>query len=228
MSKSGYDVYLSKCLLPITPAKIQIKISNQNNTITLIDGMEINLLKDAGLTEIEFECLLPMEKYPFSTYKSKFKKPSYFLDYFEMLKVKKKPFQFLVIRRPFVKNSYNTNIKVSMEDYKITEDAKDGLDIKVSIKLKQYRNYGTKICKIKVVNDRPRASNTGNRPTDNSPEPDTSTTYTVVSGDCLWNIAKRFYGNGAQYTVIYNANIGVVGGNPNLIYPGQVLTIPAI
>jgi len=27
--------------------------------------------------------------------------------------------------------------------------------------------------------------------------------------------------------VIYNANKSVIGGNPNLIYPGQVLTIPA-
>ena len=52
-------------------------------------------------------------------------------------------------------------------------------------------------------------------------------TYTVKKGDCLWNIAKRFYGSGAKYTVIYNANRGVIGGNPNLIYPGQVLTIPA-
>ena len=51
-------------------------------------------------------------------------------------------------------------------------------------------------------------------------------TYTVKSGDCLWNIAKKYYGNGAQYTKIYNANRGVIGGNPNLIYPGQVLTIP--
>ena len=52
-----------------------------------------------------------------------------------------------------------------------------------------------------------------------------SQTYTVKSGDCLWNIAKKFYGNGAQYTKIYNANKGIIK-NPNLIYPGQVLTIP--
>lgn len=52
-------------------------------------------------------------------------------------------------------------------------------------------------------------------------------TYTVKSGDCLWNIAKKFYGNGALYTKIYNANKSVIGGNPNLIYPGQVYTIPA-
>lgn len=50
----------------------------------------------------------------------------------------------------------------------------------------------------------------------------------IMAGhDCLWNIAKRFYGSGAKYTVIYNANRGVIGGNPNLIYPGDVLTIPA-
>lgn len=50
-------------------------------------------------------------------------------------------------------------------------------------------------------------------------------TYTVVSGDCLWNIAKKFYGSGAQYVKIYNANKNIIK-NPNLIYPGQVLTIP--
>ena len=52
------------------------------------------------------------------------------------------------------------------------------------------------------------------------------TTYTVKKGDNLWTLAKKFYGNGAQYTKIYEANRGVIGSNPNLIYPGQVLTIP--
>ena len=50
-------------------------------------------------------------------------------------------------------------------------------------------------------------------------------TYTVKSGDCLWKIAKQFYGNGAQYTAIYNANTDKIK-NPNLIYAGQVLIIP--
>ena len=51
-------------------------------------------------------------------------------------------------------------------------------------------------------------------------------TYTVKAGDCLWNIAKKFYGKGSDYTKIYNANKGTIGSNPNLIYPGQVFTIP--
>lgn len=51
------------------------------------------------------------------------------------------------------------------------------------------------------------------------------TSYTVVKGDCLWAIAKTFYGSGAKYTLIYNANKGIIK-NPSLIYPGQILTIP--
>ena len=35
-------------------------------------------------------------------------------------------------------------------------------------------------------------------------------TYTVVRGDSLWNIAKKFYGSGAKYTIIYDANIDVI------------------
>lgn len=53
------------------------------------------------------------------------------------------------------------------------------------------------------------------------------TSYTVKKGDCLWNIAKKFYGSGASWGKIYDANRSVIGGNPSLIYPGQVFTIPA-
>ena len=55
-----------------------------------------------------------------------------------------------------------------------------------------------------------------------TPEP-AARTYTVVSGDTLWSISERFYGDGNKYQVIAEAS-GV--SNPDLIYPGQVLTIP--
>ncbi len=55
------------------------------------------------------------------------------------------------------------------------------------------------------------------------PAPEPARTYTVVSGDTLWAISERFYGDGNKYQVIADAS-GVA--NPDLIYPGQVLTIP--
>ena len=55
-----------------------------------------------------------------------------------------------------------------------------------------------------------------------------SRTYRVVSGDMLWTIAMRFWGAkaGPRWPEIYNANRRVIGGNPNLIFPGQVFKIP--
>lgn len=229
MRENGYDFYLGKCLLPVPPEKLKMKINNANKTSTLINEGEINILKAAGLTDIEFECMLPQVKYPFAVYKSGFKKAEYFLNELERLKAGKKRFQFIVCRRmPDGKSLFSTNIKVALESYDITESAKEGFDLSVKIKLKQYRDYGTKVINISMGDGKPQASAEPQRETDNSPAPPAVQTYTVVSGDCLWNIAKRFYGNGSQYTVIYDANRDIIGGNPNLIYPGQVLTIPPI
>lgn len=233
MGKSGYDFYLKTCLLPIAPPKLKVKINNANKTVTLINDGEVNILKLAKLTEIEFECRIPQEKYPFAVYKSGFHNADYFLEYFESLKVNKQPFQFIVCRkRPDGKRLFFTNIKVSMENYTITEDAEQGFDILVNIKLKQWRDYGTKTVKFMLNTDNAESEEAAKaivesqREATDSPTPPSPQTYTVVKGDCLWTIAKQFYGNGALYTKIYDANQSVIGGNPNQIYPGQVLTIP--
>lgn len=58
------------------------------------------------------------------------------------------------------------------------------------------------------------------------PAPPPPKTYTVKPGDSLWAIAKRILSDGSRWREIYNANASVIGKNPNLIYPGQVLRIP--
>ena len=52
-----------------------------------------------------------------------------------------------------------------------------------------------------------------------------SQTYVVVAGDSLSKIAKRFYGDGNKWPRIHEANRDQVP-NPDLIHPGQKLTIP--
>jgi nucleoid-associated protein YgaU len=52
-----------------------------------------------------------------------------------------------------------------------------------------------------------------------------SSTYTVASGDSLSKIAKHFYGDASKWHTIYEANKATIK-NPDLIHPGQVLTIP--
>lgn len=49
--------------------------------------------------------------------------------------------------------------------------------------------------------------------------------YEIQSGDSLWKIAEKAYGNGSQYTKIFEENKEVIK-DPDLIYPGQKIRIP--
>ena len=218
-----YSFFIDGMELPIAPQKLTVKIKGNNKTLTLINEGDINFLRAPGLTEITFDAVLPMlGQYSFA---NGYRRPDSYLNKLESLMTGKEPFRFLVSRvSPSGRLLYDTNMKVSLENYMVTEDATKGPDVTVSITLKQYISYPTKT--VTVVKPKPEkkpvVQQKKKRETSSAPK---VKTYTVKSGDCLWNIAKKYYGNGAQYTKIYNANKGKIK-NPNLIYPGQVLTIP--
>ena len=220
MSKSGYDFYLKKCLLPIAPEKLQVKINNANDTLTLINEGEINILKTPELTDVEFECRIPQVKYPFATYKSGFKGASYFLDYFEKLKTEKKPFQFIVSRSmPTGKALFSTNIKVTMESYTLAERA-GNFDVTVKIKLKQYREYGTKTATIKSENGKSTmAEQNGRAASTVSEAPPTIGCNVIVNG--------RLHGNShgeapGQTRTNYRGKINYI--NPGASHPYHITT----
>lgn len=63
-----------------------------------------------------------------------------------------------------------------------------------------------------------------------APEPEVEVVteyYTIVSGDSLWKIAKKYYGNGSKYTVLFEENREVIK-DPDKIYPGQKIRIPKL
>ena len=57
-------------------------------------------------------------------------------------------------------------------------------------------------------------------------QPADTTTYVVVAGDSLWKIAQQYYGTGTRWDEIYQANRDTIQ-DPNAIWVGQVLVIPA-
>lgn len=219
----SYKCYLFGEIMPETPGKLSLKIKGQNKTVTLLNEGEINFLKLPGLTEISFSLTFPMF--------GSAKKPDYYLGLLEKAKTNRTATRFIMTRTgPAGQLLFDTNMEVSVEDYNIEENASNGLDISVEIKLKQYRSYSTKTVTIQtatVHNDaksqpKKTATITKKRSTATAPK---ATTYTVKKGDTLWGIAKKYYGNGAKYTKIYEANKKKIK-NPNLIYVGQVFTIP--
>ncbi|MCH7321788.1 LysM peptidoglycan-binding domain-containing protein [Solibacillus sp. MA9] len=225
-----YNFFMDGVQLPVAPPAMSMKINNKNETITLINEGEVNILKKAGLTNIEFEVEFPNVKYPYAVYPNGFQPASYFLEHLEKLKLSEEPFQFIVNRmKPDGSLLFDTNMTVSLEEYPIDEDAENGFDIKVTISLKQFRPFGTKKLNIKSssTSSSSASSNTNakkvtvekNRATTGK---ETPKTHTVKTGDTLWAIAKRHLGDGSKYTQLAKLNNL---SNPNSIKVGQVIKL---
>ena len=217
-----YKVYLGDVLFPIAPSNIEIRTSNKNKTAILIDEGEINFLRNAGLTNIGFDLLIPSVKYPFAIYEDGFKSSLYYLNHIKMLKINKQPFQFRVVRTWANGKmlSFEFNMQVSLEQYTIKDDVNDGFDIKVSVNLKQYRKYGTKIGTVTfstghaktyqytepVINDIKEE-----RQTDNSPiNTKKKILYTTSYGITVSELARKYYGHSMYAHFIYEANKNLV------------------
>ena len=184
-----YQVFLGHLPLPIAPSKINTVVNGRNETIELLNGQEVNIIKPTGLTEISFEFIIPHQGYPFATFSGQLAnlvgkqggRMAYeamgvaLKQYLEYLKsgqssvvevgknvadivasgelkanerriTKGEPFQFIVVDVSSNNVMVKNNIKVTLENYEIIEDAEaHGLDTLVSVTLKQYVPYSTKI-----------------------------------------------------------------------------------
>lgn len=226
-----YRMFIGLTLMPIFPETISIKTGNLNKTVTLINEGEINIEKTPGLKEFSFELTLPNVRYPFAVYQRGFQPASYFLEKLENMKKAKAP-DILLISRVGYSGSYihDTDLWVTLEEMTVKDDVREGLDRVVSLKFKEHRDYGVQTYTINKNNTVKKNSTPRNSSSSPAPK-NTNKTYVVQSGDCLWNIAKLFYGDGSKYTVIRDANKNLIakhGGDANLIMAGDKLVIPAI
>ena len=226
-----YRMFIGLTLMPIFPETISIKTGNLNKTVTLINEGEINIPKSPGLKEFSFELTLPNVRYPFAVYQRGFQPATYFLEKLENMKKAKAP-DILLISRVGYSGSYihDTDLWVTLEEMTVKDDVREGLDTVVSLKFKEHRDYGVQTYTINKNNTVKKNSTPRNSSSSPAPK-NTNKTYTVKSGDCLWNIAKQFYGDGSKYTVIRDANKNLIakhGGDANLIMAGDKLVIPAI
>ena len=224
---NGYNFYFKDgsdvLTFPITPGELTIKVGSNNKVVTLISEGDINILKSPSLIEVEFEARFPMRKYPYSRKVSSFQ--TYF-NKFKELKEQKKSFRFIVARTtPNGKRTWDTNLLMALEEFELVESADEGDDVLVSFKLKQYKEYGVKTVKnIKIKTTKPKT---------------TSTSKKARSTDNKTKASKKYYGNGAKWKTIYNANKSIIestakkygkksSSNGHWIYPGTKLTIPAL
>ncbi|MBS5037161.1 MAG: LysM peptidoglycan-binding domain-containing protein [Fusobacterium sp.] len=217
-----YLCYMDGILMPVAPSKINTKIKNKNRTITLINEGEANILKSAGLQEISFNMMIPAYKYPFALYLGGIFLPiSYYLEILDRLKNSKKPFQLIIIREGVLGAlGFDTNLKVSLEDYQILEDAGNGRDITVSIKLKQYQEKTKTVVRVATAVGGGTVKYILEKVRDSSKK--IEKTYKVKEGDTLYTIAKKQLGNGEKYRDLITLN---KLGNSSDIEVGQVIRL---
>ena len=208
-------------LVPVPPSKLNTKFKNKNKVVNLINEGDFNILKEAGLTEISFDMMLPAFKYPFANYLGGVFLPiKYYLTVLEKLKKSKKPFNFIVVREGYIGTlGYDTCMKVSLENWQIKEDAKNGSDVVVTVNLKEYKEKNNLITKIVSTTNGTSVVTSKVRDSVSKVIPKT---YKVKEGNTLYMIAKRELGDGNKFSILKKLN-DITG--INLIKPGQVIRL---
>lgn len=184
-----YDVYIDRMVLPIPPEEIEITTNNKNEVVELINANEYNILKEEGLKHIRFKVVIPAFDYPFLNKTQGFNNPRYYLSKLDRLKNDKKVFQFIVSRRyPSNKNYFNTNIKVSLENYSVRDDVNQFMDVVVDVELREFREPRAK--KLNMLDDKITGYIT-------TPRPITGVFDRIVTtqtGEHLWNTVRKHTG----------------------------------
>ena len=116
----------------------------------------------------------------------------------------------------------DSNKQVLIEDVQATEKAGEEGDQYVSLKLLEYVAPAKRFIAVPQPAGLVKQEDAGSL---QNPETIGGKEYTIQKGNTLWGLAKKYYGDGSQYTKIYEANKDKIK-NPNLIYPDQVITIP--
>lgn len=169
------------------------------------------------LREFSFECEFPANPHHYVETSGGFKNSDYYISLFRNWREKKVPVRFIASNG--IGNDINTLVLI--EELAIRERAGEEGDKYIAFKLLEYKEFGKKTVKVNTTTKKATAKPV----TAPKTNPRNKGTYIVQSGDTLWGIAKKYYGNGAEYPKIYNANRDKIK-NPNLIYPGQKLVIP--
>lgn len=199
------------------------------NSVQAIEKYEILKLGQIAipthmeLMEYSFECEFPKLPTHYVETLGSFKDSDYYINLFQKWRDKLIPIRFIASNG--VGDDINTLVLI--EELTEVEKAGEEGDKYISFKLLEYREYGKKSVVVKetkkIVSTTQVASTKPIAP--EKPNPKSNGYHTVVKGDTLWAIAKKYYGNGSRYTKIVNANKDKIK-NPNLIYAGQRLMIP--
>lgn len=204
------SVGAKKILLPMNPESVTVATGSSMNTFEVLDLGEVSLPRGTQLDRIIWDGILPGESRKNASYVRNWQDPKNIVKDIETWKNNGTKVRLLVTETPI-------NQDVYISEFKHIWRGGHG-DCQYEISLVQARDLVVRVQPGEAPKPKPPPR----------PAPPAPQMYTVKKGDCLWDIAVRFLKNGARWPEIYNIprNKKIIGPNPNLIYPGQVLQIP--
>lgn len=220
----AYQVLLGGMLFPVAPQKIEVKIPSGNETIELIDGSQMNILKIPELSDISFSVELPgMAGRSYAVYENGFQPPGYYLEKLEQMVLNREAMQLQIVRMlPNGTSLHNNKLDVSIEDYTVTDDAKEGVDTTLKLSLKQYTQKNTYTTSLTAALDGSMIMSVQRqRTTPMSASVMQTAVVTALAGDTLWSIAKRYLGDGSKFSQLAALN----GVSNSSVTAGQIIKL---
>lgn len=205
----AYQVILNGMLLPVAPQKIEVKIKSKSETVTLIDGAEMDILKAPGLSEISFTAELPaFAGRSYAVYENGFQRPGYYLQELERLATAKEAVSLVIVRLlPDGSSLHNTKTLVSLGDYTVTDDAGDGFDTSVKLNFRQYEQKAVYTASLEATPDGGvQVEATKKRPVALGAPVLAAGIVAVSAGGTLWEIAKKYLGDGSRWKELAERN----------------------
>lgn len=208
---------------PVLPEKIEVSSSGNNKTYDISQLGEVNVIKSGKLTEISFSSFFPASWFPGCNVSQQelFEPSHYIVDRITKWRESKQPMRLVLTGGPM-----DINIPVSIERFTWSESGGAVGDIAYQISFKEYRPYAAK--KVQVVQQSANVVMPKLLSASAPARPDTRVqpkTYTLVSGDNLWKIAKKFLGDGSKYKQIQTLN-GIKDAELKRLPIGKVIKLP--
>lgn len=206
----------SRIRIPVVPAEYTVTSEQDNTSVTVCNLGEVTLRGKRKLQQISFSSFFPRQ-YDSGYCDVRSKSPITMVKKVE--KMKRAGSVKLIITGVL-------SMKVTIESFEWGENDGTG-DISYTLSMKEDRTVS--IPASVLVKEQPAqpaaAGSDGGTSGRDQPETTGTQSYTVKSGDSLSAIARKLTGS-TNWQTIYEQNKAVIGSNPNMIKPGQVLTIP--